>query len=66
MDLTQVTDYISNCDPSELSTINDALSDRLDALFAPSSDAEPATESEPVEEEVVVEEEWAPEAPMSF
>lgn len=34
MDVTQVINYIMGCDPTELSTINDALSDRLDELFS--------------------------------
>lgn len=52
MDITQVVDFIMTCNPEDLSTINDAFSDRLDQLFweeqVPETEA-PAEEA-PVEE----------------
>ena len=51
MDITQVVDFIMTCNPEDLSTINDAFSDRLDQLFWEETPAEetPAEEA-PVEE----------------
>lgn len=53
MDITQVVDFIMTCNPEDLSTINDAFSDRLDQLFWEETPAEEA----PVEEAPA---EWAP------
>ena len=73
MDITQVVDFIMTCDPEELSTINDAFSDRLDQLFAEPQDEVAPEEIEEGEEETP--EEWGEEmapadmlaaAPMSF
>lgn len=51
MDITQVVDFIMTCNPEDLSTINDAFSDRLDQLFWEETPAEEApVEEAPVEE----------------
>ena len=50
MDITQVVDFIMTCNPEDLSTINDAFSDRLDQLFWEETPAEEApVEEAPVE-----------------
>jgi hypothetical protein len=51
MDITQVVDFIMTCNPEELSTINDAFSDRLDQLFAEPQDEVAPEEIEEGEEE---------------
>ena len=59
MDITQVIEFIYSSDPAVLSTVMDALADRMDALFDGQSASElvqaPA-ESAPAEEEAPAEE----------
>ena len=59
MDITQVIEFIYSSDPAVLSTVMDALADRMDALFDGQSASElvqAPTESAPVEEETPAEE----------
>ena len=54
MDITQVVDFIMTCNPEDLSTINDAFSDRLDQLFWEETPAEETpAEGAPAEAEVM-------------
>lgn len=64
MDITQVVDFIMTCNPEDLSTINDAFSDRLDQLFWEEQvpEAEAPAEEAPAEEAPV--EEWAAPADL--
>ena len=57
MDLNQVAEYIKTCPESELSAINDFMSDRLDEIFGATETVveetvEEAPATEPSEEEV--------------
>lgn len=59
MDITQVIEFIYSSDPAVLSTVMDALADRMDALFDGQSASELVQnpgESAPVEEEAPAEE----------
>ena len=59
MDITQVIEFIYSSDPAVLSTVMDALADRMDALFDGQSASElvqnPEAET-PTEEEAPAEE----------
>lgn len=64
MDLQQIEAFISSCDPTDLVTINDFISDRMEAMFseAPAEEAPaPEEEAAPTEEEPA-----APQLPASF
>lgn len=59
MDITQVIEFIYSSDPAVLSTVMDALADRMDALFGGQQAEElvqSPEESAPVEEEAPAEE----------
>lgn len=60
MDITQVVDFIMTCNPEDLSTINDAFSDRLDQLFWEETPAEEAPVEEAPAEEAPAEAEAMP------
>ena len=60
MDITQVVDFIMTCNPEDLSTINDAFSDRLDQLFWEETPAEEAHVEEAPAEEAPAETEAMP------
>jgi len=60
MDITQVVDFIMTCNPEDLSTINDAFSDRLDQLFWEETPAEEAPVEEAPAEEAPAETEAMP------
>lgn len=60
MDITQVVDFIMTCNPEDLSTINDAFSDRLDQLFWEETPAEEAPVEETPAEEAPAETEAMP------
>lgn len=66
MDLNQVAEYIKTCPESELSAINDFMSDRLDEIFGATEEVVEETVEEvptttPDEEEVK-----EPTLPASF
>ena len=63
MDLQQIESFISSCDPIDLVTINDFISDRLETMFS-----EAPAKEEPVEEETAPAEKEAaaPQLPASF
>ena len=60
MDITHVVDFIMTCNPEDLSTINDAFSDRLDQLFWEETPAEEAPVEEAPAEEAPAETEAMP------
>ena len=60
MDITQVVDFIMTCNPEDLSTINDAFSDRLDQLFWEETPAEETPVEEAPAEEAPAEAEAMP------